>query len=150
MYKTIYIQIFQEIVYAWNMYIYNKVTNVLMSLGFLATLIFRRLATRYEFFRVKVIRALRIYDLLPKKSWQYLLNYFDLVTSQDLLLSPFNLQIQWKQKYEYIYCWRSLNSKSNHQLLHKLSWNESQTIVVGFDSNKFHEFWCSPMFCRNI
>jgi hypothetical protein len=50
------------------MYIYNKVTNVLMSLGFLATLIFlHRLATRYEFFRVIVVYALGIYDLLQKK-----------------------------------------------------------------------------------
>jgi hypothetical protein len=38
-------------------------------------------------------------------------------------------------------CWWSLNTKYNHQLLHKLTWNESQSIVVGFDSNKFHGFW---------
>ena len=44
-------------------------------------------------------------------------------------------------------CWWSLNSKSNHQLIHKLTWNESQTIVIGFDSNKFHEFWCSHLSC---
>ena len=61
MYGTIYIQIFQEVVHAWNMYIYIEVTNVLMSLGFLATLIFRRLATRYEFLRVIVVRVLGIY-----------------------------------------------------------------------------------------
>ena len=49
-------------------YVHNKVTNVLMSLGFLATLIFRRLATMYEFFRVIVVRALGIYDMMHKKS----------------------------------------------------------------------------------
>ena len=103
MYQTIYIQIFQEVVHAWNMYIYNKVTNVLMSLGFFATLIFRRLATRYEFFRVIVVRALGMYDLLQKKSWQCLLNCFDLVTSQNLLFPPLNLLFEWKEKYEYIY-----------------------------------------------
>ena len=103
MYETIYIQIFHEVVHARNMYIYNKVTNVLMSLGFLATLIFRRLATMYEFFRVIVVRALGIYDMMHKKSWQCLLNCFDLVISQNLLLPPFNLQFEWKQKYEYKY-----------------------------------------------
>jgi hypothetical protein len=45
-------------------------------------------------------------------------------------------------------CWRSLNSKYNHQLLHKMTWNGSRTIVEGFVSNKFHEFWCSHIFCR--
>jgi len=45
-------------------------------------------------------------------------------------------------------CWWSLNSKYNHQLLHKVTWNELQSIVVGFDSNKFHEFWCSHLSCR--
>jgi hypothetical protein len=49
-------------------YVHNKVTNILMSLGFLATQIFGRLDTRYEFFRVKVVRALGIYDLIHKKS----------------------------------------------------------------------------------
>jgi hypothetical protein len=39
-------------------------------------------------------------------------------------------------------CWRSLNSKFNHHLLHEKIWNESQTIAMGFDSDKFHEFWC--------
>jgi hypothetical protein len=42
-------------------------------------------------------------------------------------------------------CWWSLNSKYNHQLLHKVIWNELQSIVVGFDFNKFYEFWCSHL-----
>jgi hypothetical protein len=46
--------------------------------------------------------------------------------------------------------WWSLNTKYNHQLLHKFIWNESQTIVIGFGSNKFYEFWCSHLPCRNI
>jgi hypothetical protein len=29
-----------------------------------------------------------------------------------------------------------------------MTWNESRSIVVGFDSNKFHEFWCSHLSCR--
>ena len=58
MYETIYIQIFQEVVHAWNMYIIKSQKPCLMSLGFLVTLTFSRLATRYEFFRVTVVRAL--------------------------------------------------------------------------------------------
>jgi hypothetical protein len=27
-------------------------------------------------------------------------------------------------------------------------WNELQRVVVGFDSNKLHEFWCSHLSCR--
>jgi hypothetical protein len=38
--------------------------------------------------------------------------------------------------------WWSLNSKFNHHLLHEKTWNESWTIAIGFDSDKFHEFWC--------
>jgi hypothetical protein len=45
-------------------------------------------------------------------------------------------------------CWRSLNTKYNHQLLHKLIWNGLQGLIVEFDSNKFHEFWCSHLSCR--
>jgi hypothetical protein len=48
------------------------------------------------------------------------------------------------------WCWWSLNTKYNHQLLYKFIWNESKTIVIGFGSNKFHEFWCSHLSCRNI
>jgi hypothetical protein len=36
----------------------------------------------------------------------------------------------------------------NHQLLHQKELNESQSIVVGFDSNEFHELCCSHLFCR--
>jgi hypothetical protein len=32
--------------------------------------------------------------------------------------------------------------------LHKVIWNELQSIVVGFDSNKFHELWCSHLSYR--
>ena len=133
MYGTIYIQIFQEVVHAWNMYIYNKVTNVLMSLRFLATLIFHRLVTRYEFLRVIVVRALGIYDLLQKKSWQCLLNCFDLVTSQDLLLPPFNLQFKWKQKYEYIYIYMII-------YINTIIINKSCIFFTYFDDL----FTCSP------
>jgi hypothetical protein len=44
--------------------------------------------------------------------------------------------------------WRSLMLIFNHQLLHEKEWNEPQSIVVGFDSNEFHELCCSHLFCR--
>jgi hypothetical protein len=45
-------------------------------------------------------------------------------------------------------CWRSLMLIINHQLLHEIAWNEPQNIVVGLDSNEFHELCCSHLFCR--
>jgi hypothetical protein len=39
-------------------------------------------------------------------------------------------------------CWWSLNSKFHHHLLHEKTWNELWTIAIGFDFDKFHEFWC--------
>jgi hypothetical protein len=44
--------------------------------------------------------------------------------------------------------WWSLILIFNHQLLHEKQWNEPQSIVVGFDSNEFHELCCSHLFCR--
>jgi hypothetical protein len=38
----------------------------------------------------------------------------------------------------------------NHQLLHEIAWNEPQSIVVGLDSNEFHELCCSHLFCRKF
>ena len=37
-----------------------------------------------------------------------------------------------------------------HQLLLNITGYQPQSIVVGFDSNEFHEFWGSHLFCTNI
>jgi hypothetical protein len=45
-------------------------------------------------------------------------------------------------------CWWSLMLIFNHQLLYEKEWNEPQSIVVGFYSNKFHKLCYSHLFCR--
>jgi hypothetical protein len=56
--------------------------------------------------------------------------------------SVFKLYSRWAKDKCGGTCWWSLNSKFNHHLLHENTWNESRTIAIGFDSDKFHEFWC--------
>jgi hypothetical protein len=37
--------------------------------------------------------------------------------------------------------WRSLMLIFKYQVLHEISWNELPSIVVGVETNEFHEFW---------
>jgi hypothetical protein len=72
---------------------YNKVTKACTSyvLGIHSILM---LATRYLFVRVRVVRTGASYNLIHKKSRQFLLNCFDPLIWQDLLLFLFNLQFK--------------------------------------------------------
>jgi hypothetical protein len=56
------------------------------------------------YFRVIVELVVGIYDLVIEKSCYCLLNCFDLVISYDLLLQPFSLQFELKEKV-LIYIW---------------------------------------------
>jgi hypothetical protein len=98
---------------------------------------------------------LEVYSMWPHQGRMWCLVYACVLD-----FKPHQEKVIWRQQREYWdtwsihkmldcgICWSPLNSKYNHQLLHKVTWNNLQSIVVGFDSNKFHEFWCSHLSCR--
>jgi hypothetical protein len=102
-----------------------------MSLAFHALIFRRRLATRYYFFRVIVVRAVGIDDLVHKKSRQCLLNCFDLLVSLDLALHPILLQFQRKENYEYIFDYIYINTMVTKKLCIFFTYSEDL-------------FWSSP------
>jgi hypothetical protein len=55
----------------------------------------------------------------------------ELLTKASILVSPIEKEP----------CWWSLMLIFIHQLLLDMTWYEPQSIVVGFETNEFHEFW---------
>jgi hypothetical protein len=68
--------------------------------------------------------------------------------SKTTFTCPYGTYAYRRMSFGLCNCWWSLMLIINHQLLHEKEWNEPQSIVVGFDSNEFHELCCSHLFYR--
>jgi hypothetical protein len=86
------------------------------------------------------ILVLLLYDL------RYMILKFETEVEFNLMEVLVILYFETKFRKHHT-CWRSLMLIFNHQLLHEIAWNKLPCIVVGFETNEFHEFGES-MFYR--